>query len=625
MKRLQPAESEEPLSDIRLGPSEEGYSVLAEMPSIKVKDLSPNGGNDDRKAELWGYYATKGIKVWKVHNFREFFYLITEDEDIEKFLVEEIKDELKTLQFEIYNPPELDAIKTVILYQIDRQINSVPAADLPQIIENGNSWCKIEEVVRLGQAGLILKVRFTSRNLADRAITNGLYVMSQHVPPRMIAREAVVKLNPCTVCYQWSHFKNSCPTPTLIICNKCAREGHRSTTCRSQELKCINCRGDHPTLAYRCPIRKQLIKDKRSEEIKKNRNRQTSYAGALQHQDNMVNNNMQPPIGPQRSMNPDALSHIMSSMVFSQMGEFYKPGTFQDTLDQCYAANDLPKFKIPEGLVTTLGLGGCYPGTRLTASEMAETINIPVRKETAVGGAVGGMPPVALLNQTMEDELNSGYLLDMETEIENQKRKQPDSSGDSSQHAQEGGPLASSPSANSQHSPSQVPPTPVASTPKDKKVRATNPQIPTETDQVVTADTPAAETPQHPAPHRSSGARGLKLRNAGNPVCLRFLETDNPRIVYPRRQRALTWEALMKKAINLDLPLCHTSKRPTADILRDISAAISQVGETITAHTLKFQVMEDSEFDFKTKMFYEKIQQHKAKNNSDRDPRNSQC
>lgn len=583
------------------------------MPSIKIKDLTPGGGSEERKAELWGYYASRDIKIWKLHNYKEFLYLITDDIDLEKFISEDIKVELNQMGFEIFNPPEINAAKTVVLYQLDRQISGVTDEELRNAISTGNPWAEIEELVRLGQAGLILKLRFTERQMAERTITEGIFVMHQHVPPRMTAREAVIKVNPCTTCYKWTHFRHACPTKNLIICNKCAREGHRSTTCRSQDFRCINCQGDHPTLAYRCPIRKQLIRDKKKEEIKKAQNateaKQKSYAGVVQprHQPDMD------PLPNRVQIKPDALYHIMSAMVLAQMGECWQPGSFQSTLDQCYEANQLPKFKVPQGLVNSLGLGRGLPGGQLASADNQAPHRTSNR--SLLPGATGGLPPVTLLDQTHEDEVNSGDLMDLETELETYKRKHPDSSGESVHQTPQpaGASVAVATSSSGKMTSTFSLPPPLSSTPREKRNRATNPAPElgdngnteeNNTNIVSKKDKPKAPTP-HPQTHRSEGAKNLKLVPLGNPpVCLRFLQVDKPVIFLPTRmekEKNLNKDTLLRRTLRGELLITHAGIRSTEAIIQDIQTAVSMMGDSIIAHKLSFKWMESYVFDQKKK------------------------
>ena len=59
----------------------------------------------------------------------------------------------------------------------------------------------------------------------------------------------------------------------MTICAKCSREGHRQGNCNSEELKCINYDGAHHTLASRCEVRNNLIKNKRKELRERSRSR----------------------------------------------------------------------------------------------------------------------------------------------------------------------------------------------------------------------------------------------------------------------------------------------------------------------------------------------------------------
>ena len=48
----------------------------------------------------------------------------------------------------------------------------------------------------------------------------------------------------------------------MILCAFCGEEGRRQQQCKSETPKCINCGENHKTLAAKCHIRKNIIKEK---------------------------------------------------------------------------------------------------------------------------------------------------------------------------------------------------------------------------------------------------------------------------------------------------------------------------------------------------------------------------
>ena len=62
-----------------------------------------------------------------------------------------------------------------------------------------------------------------------------------------------------------SHFTNQCTkAKNYKICCKCTATDHIWRDCRATSKKCINCGGERRTLASKCPIRKDIIKNMRT-------------------------------------------------------------------------------------------------------------------------------------------------------------------------------------------------------------------------------------------------------------------------------------------------------------------------------------------------------------------------
>ena len=122
---------------------------------------------------------------------------------------------------------------------------------------------KVKKVVKIPNNRHLLKVIFYFSETADNMVANGLQVHYQKSEKRCIERELYIPISPCYKCYSYSHLKNNCDKPeNYKICSNCSREGHLFLMCKSIKLRCINCKGEHRTLAARCPKRKEIIRNK---------------------------------------------------------------------------------------------------------------------------------------------------------------------------------------------------------------------------------------------------------------------------------------------------------------------------------------------------------------------------
>ena len=137
--------------------------------------------------------------------------------------------------------------------------------------------------------GRMLKVRFHTTEMAERALRDGIIVIYQNIfppppPHRQIEKEIFIRLTPCYNCYEYDHKTQNCPKEKQIICANCGQTGHHQNICISESSKCINCGGTHKTLAAVCPVRKDLIKSRGKTVRDRSRSRsmaRTSYANSI--------------------------------------------------------------------------------------------------------------------------------------------------------------------------------------------------------------------------------------------------------------------------------------------------------------------------------------------------------
>ena len=99
--------------------------------------------------------------------------------------------------------------------------------------------------------------------MAQRALQEGLVILYQRIPPRRIEREIFVRLQPCNNCFDYNHDTKNCNKRKMTLCSFCGEA--------------------HKTLAARCQIRKDLIKEKRKaiRERSKSRSRSQTRTGGM--------------------------------------------------------------------------------------------------------------------------------------------------------------------------------------------------------------------------------------------------------------------------------------------------------------------------------------------------------
>ena len=323
------------------------------MPSVKIKDLRSN--ESGRRNKLWECLGARKIDIWKMRDGRGVFFVIMDKENCQKILEKEEKELFALHGFEIFNPPDLNSNRTIVIRNLDRQIDDWPEERIKEYIAERNEWMKVETVIKLPTTSKMLKVKCEKETMADRAIKDGIYVCYQYIRPEFIEKEIFVRITPCYNCFKYNHLTKECPEEKQIICTICSEKDHNQDLC-NKEPKCINCAGPHRTLAAVCPIRKDLIKEKskairsrnRSQSRSQSRARQT-YADAARPRPQQ----QQPQQAYEMPKVPDNIAAVAySATAYSFFMEMIHPGTFQENMDKIYKLNGIPLVKFPTDIDT---------------------------------------------------------------------------------------------------------------------------------------------------------------------------------------------------------------------------------------------------------------------------------
>ena len=123
----------------------------------------------------------------------------------------------------------------------------------------------------------MIKIRFHTRQQADRIKDKGMKAFSQIIPSYNINIEEYRPVTQCYKCYQFSYHTNQCKE-TEESCSKCATKGHNYKQCQSNILKYINCNGDHTSISFKCPNKKTAQQQQNSKTPLAPNQTYTSYA-----------------------------------------------------------------------------------------------------------------------------------------------------------------------------------------------------------------------------------------------------------------------------------------------------------------------------------------------------------
>ena len=319
------------------------------MPKVRVKDHRPNLGN--RKVLLWNKLMNNNLLVYKIEEQnRNHFVVVSSDEVVEKLLTSKIKEAFRREDFEILTPPQFNAERTVVIRNIDPIITEVDIEELKNDVERRNEWAKITEMIKIPNMPKILKIKFENATMTKAACEKGLLIYNQSVPPANVEKDIFVNITPCFKCYKYNHKTDDCLTPDAILCSECSANTHTFRNCTSETKKCLNCQGNHRTFAARCPIRKNLIKEKKKEIRERSRSRSRtrnaadtmSYAQALQRETQGTSDSVM------ASFNRTDFVKITSAITYAHIMEGVVPGSFHENVAEMYRINGLPEVKFPD-------------------------------------------------------------------------------------------------------------------------------------------------------------------------------------------------------------------------------------------------------------------------------------
>ena len=339
-----------------------------------MKDLDPG---PNRKIKVWNTLINLGINVQTVKEAYGGYFILGADQIIEK--VTENAQEFRKNNFEILDPPELKAKRTIVLTGVCEHIPDYSDKEIQDEVTHANPTIRATEVIRIPRNASILKLKLENVSMVSHSLLMGLSLFSQHFSENHIAQDLYANIPQCMKCYSYAHTSRNCDKDeTYLVCSVCSETGHRYKDCKTKTAKCISCQGNHATLASRCPTRKEktkeLAREKRAQSQHRGAPREgVSYATAA------TANPMPPSILPQAStawiappLKQTAI--INTALIYSNMREAARPGVFQHTFNRIMEANGLPTVVIPEDVLDAEAIQQNLSGNT-PANEMETTTN----------------------------------------------------------------------------------------------------------------------------------------------------------------------------------------------------------------------------------------------------------
>lgn len=308
------------------------------MPRVKIKANNPK--DPRQKNDLLETLAHHDIYITKMIPLSDGFVVITSnDQELDKLFKPSTTEDLEKNHLHPLIPPELKASRSVIIPGVDNHIYGNSEDEIQTEIEDKNTWTtnQIDTIFKFPNSHT-LKITFKQTAMAKKAQNDGIRAFQMSIPHHKIKQEIFYSINTCFRCYLMEdHNTNQCPKPKdYKVCSECSEQGHMWRDCKNHHKKCLNCQGDHRTLAAKCPKRKEIIKTKRQNT---QQNAKTYSQASQQH-----NQITLPPL-PQNT--GDTYAKIVTCIIHAHMQNTAVPGSYEVELNNMLKMNNLPAIKAP--------------------------------------------------------------------------------------------------------------------------------------------------------------------------------------------------------------------------------------------------------------------------------------
>ena len=407
------------------------------MGRLRVKDSRPSA-DDSRRQEVWKILQDHHCMAWKVYKAGNGFAITTDDKVIEEITKTTIKTQFSNHGFEVLDPPELNAKRTLVITQADSFVLSKGNDEIKNELERTKTGIKVTEVIRLPNASSIFKLKFESTQMVQKCLDEGILLFSQSFPPRNLNEDVYVSLPQCMRCYSYTHTKKDCPQPaTYKICSNCSAVDHTYAECHSAFRKCVTCAGDHPTLAARCPTRRDMVKNKAKQLRDQSRIQSgTSYATVVVGNGSNNTNNRNNQTSSQAWQQPPKQQSIVinTALIQANIAEAASPGCFQQVLDDIYKANGLTPVIIPPSARATASINQMLNGNPGLNPNPNPTPNTGTTSTPAA--QTPSSPTNVTINTTVTDEMECQQTNQGEKRVrENQSDSDSEAASPPSKHS----------------------------------------------------------------------------------------------------------------------------------------------------------------------------------------------
>lgn len=238
-------------------------------------------------------------------------------------------------------PPDLKAKRCVLASRLDTFLVEFSSEELIKEINEQNSYLEVVEIIKLS-SGKLLKIVFKNQDMASMCLVNGILLFNLNIPPSSLRADEFFKISYCYKCYAIEdHTSRDCCKPSEYkICSICSSLEHTYKDCKATDKKCVNCNGQHNTMAYSCPARKAFMKAPAKTVATGSKfiynAASNSYVSKLKSK---------PVPRADSDLNGMMLKSFMC-FIYASNANASQPGSFSDVLHKLLKANNLPEFNM---------------------------------------------------------------------------------------------------------------------------------------------------------------------------------------------------------------------------------------------------------------------------------------
>ena len=275
------------------------------------------------------------------------YQAITEHQhEIDKLMTNKATEQLGKIGLETRLPPRVKADRSIICRKVDSSVGERTKEEIKEEIVRCNRGREIVEVIKFGSYTHVFKIEFRTIEQAETAQRQGILCFNVKIASHQIEKEKYTDILMCFSCYKLEdHTTSNCPTKDTVVCSECTGN-HSYRECNSQTKKCLNCGGQHRTMAMSCPKKKEIIRNKRSEEENKEKEKQElTYAKVAEKAFEKANQQTKNIESTQTMLDNLGLRSIIMIMD-AHIHNIIDPGSYNKRLNQTLENNNIQKVNL---------------------------------------------------------------------------------------------------------------------------------------------------------------------------------------------------------------------------------------------------------------------------------------